>query len=153
LPCGREWGAIAPDEVQWLRADEVLLGPMPHQALERVPRGGKQGLYSQCKPHIVSASRPHDTWGIEVMTTTSNHVMPLTQVCRMDASVDALAVRAFDWRTYLSRHLRTGRLIDPDASALIAWHGLPLSCVNWGIVDKTAMAIQPGVKVPSVAVA
>jgi hypothetical protein len=70
----------------------------------------------------------------------------------VDASVDALAVRAFDWRTYLSRHLRRGRLNDPDASALIAWHGLPLGCVNWGIVDKRAVAIQPGVKVPSVAV-
>jgi hypothetical protein len=72
------------------------------------------------------------------------------QVCTDDAAVTALDVRAFDWRHTVNQRLKNGSLIQPDLkeySGLVAWHGLTVHCVNWGVVDKDVMAIQPRVKV------
>jgi hypothetical protein len=75
----------------------------------------------------------------------------LWQVCTDDAAVTALDVRAFDWRHTVNQRLKDGSLTLADLkeeSGLVAWHGLTVHSVNWGVVDENVIAIQPGVKVP-----
>jgi hypothetical protein len=72
------------------------------------------------------------------------------QVCTSDTSFSGVDVRALDWRAVAQQKVAHG-LVTADElkrqSTLFARAGDAVEVVQWGVVDKDAFVIAPGVKV------